>query len=30
MIFPGLKDPQKRKDVIAFLEQFGRDGEKKQ
>jgi len=30
MIFPGLKDAQKRKDVIAFLEQFGPDGEKKQ
>ncbi len=29
MIFPGLKDEQKRKDVIAFLEQFGPDGEKK-
>ena len=30
MIFPGLKDDQKRKDVIAYLEQFGPDGEKKQ
>ena len=30
MIFPGLKEEQKRKDVIAFLEQFGPDGEKKQ
>ena len=30
MIFPGLKDEQKRKDVIAYLEQFGSDGEKKQ
>jgi cytochrome c len=30
MIFPGLKDAQKRKDVIAFLGQFGPDGEKKQ
>jgi cytochrome c len=30
MIFPGLKDPQKRKDVIAFLEQFGPEGQKKQ
>jgi cytochrome c len=30
MIFPGLKDEQKRKDVIAFLEQFGADGQKKQ
>ena len=29
MIFPGLKDAQKRKDVIAFLGQFGPDGEKK-
>ena len=29
MIFPGLKDPQKRKDVIAFLGQFGLDGQKK-
>jgi cytochrome c len=28
MIFPGLKDTQKRKDVIAFLEQFGPDGQK--
>jgi cytochrome c len=30
MIFPGLKEEQKRKDVIAFLEQFGPDGQKKQ
>ena len=30
MIFAGLKDAQKRKDVIAFLGQFGPDGEKKQ
>jgi cytochrome c len=30
MIFPGLKDAQKRKDVIAFLAQFGPDGQKKQ
>ena len=30
MIFPGIKDEQKRKDVIAFLEQFGPDGQKKQ
>ena len=30
MIFPGLTDAQKRKDVIAFLEQFGPDGQKKQ
>jgi cytochrome c len=29
MIFPGLKDAQKRKDVIAFLRQFSPDGEKK-
>lgn len=29
MIFPGLKDEQKRKDVIAYLEQFGPDGQKK-
>lgn len=29
MLFPGLDDPQKRKDVIAFLEQFGPDGQKK-
>jgi cytochrome c len=29
MIFPGLKDEQKRKDVIAFLEQFNDDGSKK-
>ncbi len=26
MIFPGLKDDQKRKDVIAYLEQFNEDG----
>ena len=30
MNFPGLKDAQKRKDVIAYLEQFGPDGSKKQ
>jgi cytochrome c len=30
MIFPGLKDDQKRKNVIAYLEQFGPEGEKKQ
>ena len=30
MIFPGLKDAQKRKDVIAYLEPFGPDGQKKQ
>lgn len=29
MIFPGIKDPQKVKDVIAFLEQYGPDGQKK-
>jgi cytochrome c len=29
MIFPGLKDEQKRKNVIAFLEQFADDGSKK-
>lgn len=28
MIFPGLKDEQKRKDVIAYLGQFGPDGQK--
>ena len=26
MIFPGLRDPQKRKDVIAYLQQFNEDG----
>jgi cytochrome c len=30
MIFPGLKDEKKRKNVIAYLEQFGPDGQKKQ
>ena len=30
MIFPGFPDAQKRKDVIAFLQQFGPDGQKKQ
>jgi len=30
MIFPGLKDPQKVKDVIAFLKQFRPDGSKAQ
>jgi cytochrome c len=30
MLFPGLKEAQKRKDVIAYLEQFGPDGAKKQ
>ena len=29
MIFPGLKDEQKRKDVIAYLQQFNEDGSKK-
>ncbi len=29
MIFPGIKDDQKRKDVIAYLEQFNADGSKK-
>ncbi len=29
MTFPGLKDEQKRKDVIAYLAQFGPNGEKK-
>jgi cytochrome c len=29
MIFPGIKDGQKRKDVIAYLEQFKADGTKK-
>jgi cytochrome c len=28
MTFPGLKDPQKVKDVIAFLKQFRPDGSK--
>jgi cytochrome c len=30
MIFPGLKDEKKRKDVIAYLEQFNEDGSKKE
>jgi cytochrome c len=30
MIFPGLKDEQKRKDVIAYLSQFALDGQRKQ
>ena len=30
MIFPGLKDEQKRKDIIAYLQQFGPDGAKKE
>src|ERR1700760_5081044 len=29
MIFPGIKDAQKRKDVIAYLEQFDANGSKK-
>jgi cytochrome c len=29
MIFPGIKDEQKVKDVIAFLKQYGPDGQKK-
>lgn len=29
MIFPGLKDEKKRKDVIAYLGQFKEDGTKK-
>lgn len=29
MAFPGLKDPQKVKDVIAFLSQYQPDGSKK-
>jgi cytochrome c len=30
MIFPGLKDPQKRADVIAYLQSIGPDGNKTQ
>jgi cytochrome c len=30
MLFPGFKEEQKRKDVIAYLELFGPNGEKKQ
>lgn len=30
MLFPGLKDPQKVKDVIAYLKQYGADGQKAQ
>lgn len=30
MIFPGLKNEQQRKDVIAYLAQFNEDGSKKQ
>jgi cytochrome c len=29
MLFPGLKDPQKVADVIAFLSQYNADGSKK-
>jgi cytochrome c len=29
MIFPGIKDETKRKNVIAYLEQFNEDGSKK-
>ncbi len=29
MIYPGLKDDQKRRDVIAYLQQFNEDGSKK-
>ena len=29
MIFPGIKDDKKRKDIIAYLEQFNEDGSKK-
>ena len=29
MIYPGLKDEQKRKNVIAYLQQFSEDGSKK-
>jgi len=29
MIFPGLHDPQQVQDVIAYLSQFGPDGQKK-
>ncbi|HQT26408.1 MAG TPA: cytochrome c family protein [Burkholderiales bacterium] len=30
MVFPGLKNEQQRKDVIAYLSQFNEDGSKKQ
>jgi cytochrome c len=30
MIFPGLPQEKQRKDVIAYLEQFGPNGQKKQ
>ena len=29
MIFPGLKDEQKRKNLITYLQQFNEDGSKK-
>ena len=29
MMFAGIKDDQKRKDIIAYLSQFGPDGTKK-
>ncbi len=29
MLFPGLKNEQQRKDVIAYLQQFNEDGTKK-
>ena len=29
MIFPGIKNPQQVKDVIAYLEQYGADGQPK-
>jgi cytochrome c len=29
MLFPGLKQEEQRKDVIAYLEQFGPNGQKK-
>lgn len=28
MVFPGVKDPQQIKDLIAYLKQFGPDGKK--
>lgn len=30
MTFPGFKDPRKVQDVIAFLKQYGPDGQKQQ
>lgn len=30
MIFPGLKDEQKRKDLVAYLAQFAPDGQRAQ